>query len=90
MRESAGGERADDGPGRRTGRVARYPRRAVLDGCPHCNGSVLVDEHDLFSLTISLGNTVGDRADVKALLVLPERLLLSDDLEPVIVLGNSP
>ncbi|MEU1745973.1 hypothetical protein ACFYP0_00055 [Micromonospora arida] len=70
---------------------ARYPRRAVLDGCPHCRGSVLVDEHDLYSLTISLGNTVGSRADVKALLpVLLERLLGSDDLEPAIVLGKLP
>ncbi|WCN84249.1 hypothetical protein [Micromonospora sp. LH3U1] len=70
---------------------ARYPRRAVLDGCPHCEGSVLVDEHDLFSLTISLGNTVGDRADVKALLpVLLESLLGSDELDPVIVLGKLP
>ncbi|RAO34810.1 hypothetical protein ONO23_02540 [Micromonospora noduli] len=70
---------------------ARYPRRAVLDGCPHCHGSVLVDEHDLFSLTISLGNTVGSRADVKALLpVLLEHLLGSDDLEPAIVLGKLP
>ncbi|MGC4868979.1 hypothetical protein ACLQ3B_26465 [Micromonospora sp. DT53] len=70
---------------------ARYPRRAVLDGCPHCEGSVLVDEHDLFALTISLGNTVGSRADVKALLpVLLERLLGSDDLDPDIVLGKLP
>ncbi|MBQ1019141.1 hypothetical protein KBX71_14885 [Micromonospora sp. D93] len=70
---------------------AQYPRRAVLDGCPHCEGSVLVDEHDLFSLTISLGNTVGSRADVKALLpVLLERLLVSEDLEPIIVLGKLP
>ncbi|MET8123273.1 hypothetical protein [Micromonospora sp. NPDC005189] len=70
---------------------ARYPRRAVLDGCPHCEGSVLVDEHDLFGLSISLGNTVGDRDDVKALLpVLLERLLGSDDLDPDIVLGKLP
>ncbi|MCG5469528.1 hypothetical protein LADH09A_003443 [Micromonospora sp. LAH09] len=69
---------------------ARYPRRAVLDGCPHCKGSVVVDEHDLFSLTISLGNTVGDRADVKSLLpVLLERLLVSEDLYPAIVLGKA-
>ncbi|MEU8154123.1 hypothetical protein AB0B94_10725 [Micromonospora sp. NPDC048986] len=69
----------------------RYPRRPVLDGCPHCKGSVPVDEHDLFSLTISLGSTVGDRADVKALLpVLLERLLASDDLDPAIVLGKLP
>ncbi|MEW1584895.1 hypothetical protein AB0283_05540 [Micromonospora vinacea] len=67
----------------------RYPRRPVLDGCPHCEGSVQVDEHDLFTLTISLGSTVGDRADVKARLpVLLERLLGSDDLDPAIVLGK--
>ncbi|GGR87391.1 hypothetical protein GCM10010169_34550 [Micromonospora fulviviridis] len=35
----------------------RYPRRVVLEGCPHCRGPVPVDDHDLFSLTISLGNT---------------------------------
>ncbi|MEO3770299.1 hypothetical protein [Micromonospora sp. B9E7] len=70
---------------------ARYPRRAVLDGCPHCEGAVPVDEHDLFLLTISLGNTVGSRADVKALLpVLLESLLGSDDLDPDIVLGKLP
>ncbi|NYH40736.1 hypothetical protein HNR22_000463 [Micromonospora jinlongensis] len=68
---------------------ARYPRRAVLGGCPHCEGSVMVDEHDLFSLTISLGSTVGDRDDVKSLLpVLLERLLVSEELYPVIVLGT--
>jgi hypothetical protein len=67
---------------------ASYPRRAVLEGCPHCRGSVLVDEHDLFSLTISLGNTVGSRGDVKSLLpVLFERLVMSDELDPSIVLG---
>ncbi|MFI6783387.1 hypothetical protein [Micromonospora sp. NPDC050276] len=69
----------------------RYPLRAVLDGCPNCRGSVLVDEHDLFTLTVSLGSTVGGRADVKALLpVLLERLLGSDDLDPDIVLGKLP
>ncbi|MCW3839719.1 hypothetical protein ONA70_06370 [Micromonospora yasonensis] len=49
---------------------------------------MLVDEHDLFSLTISLGNTVGSREDVKSLLpVLFERLVMSDELDPSIVLG---
>ncbi|MET7964045.1 hypothetical protein [Micromonospora zamorensis] len=70
---------------------ARYPRRAVLDGCPHCRGSVVADEHDLFSLTIGLGSTVGDRDDVKALLpVLLESLVVSADLDPDTVLGKLP
>lgn len=70
---------------------ARYPRRAVLEGCPHCRGSVPVDEHDLFSLTISLGGTVGDREDVKSLLpLLLERMVTSMDLDPGIVLGMLP
>jgi hypothetical protein len=70
---------------------ARYPRRAVLEGCPHCRGPVLVDEHDLFSLTFSLGNTVGDRDDVKSLLpLLLERLVASEELDPAIVLGMLP
>ncbi|MCZ7373996.1 hypothetical protein [Micromonospora sp. WMMC250] len=70
---------------------ARYPRRAVLDGCPHCRGDVLVDEHDLFSLTISLGNTVGSRDDVKSLLpVFLESLVVSEDLFPGIILGKLP
>lgn len=68
---------------------APYPRRAVLDGCPHCRTSTSVDEHDLFSLTIRLGNTVGDREDVKSLLpLLFERLVTSDDLDPGIVLSK--
>ncbi|MGC5016969.1 hypothetical protein [Micromonospora sp. DT47] len=70
---------------------ARYPRRTVLDGCPHCRGSVLVDEHDLFSLTISLGNTVGGLDDVKSLLpVLLERLVVSVELDPGMVLAKLP
>lgn len=68
---------------------APYPRRAVLDGCPHCRTSTSVDEHDLFSLTIRLGNTVGDREDVKSLLpLLFERLVTSNDLDPGIVLSK--
>lgn len=68
---------------------APYPRRAVLDGCPHCRTSTSVDEHDLFSLTIKLGNTVGDREDVKSLLpLLFERLVTSNDLDPGIVLSK--
>lgn len=67
---------------------AGYPRRPVLEGCPHCRGPVRVDEQDLFSLTLSLGNTVGDRDDVKSLLpLLLERLVASDELDPAIVLG---
>ncbi len=68
---------------------AGHPRSAVLDGCPHCRGSVRVDDADLFSLTISLGNTVGDRDDVKSLLpMLLERLITSTELCPEIVLGK--
>ncbi|MCP3803829.1 hypothetical protein NLX83_31625 [Allokutzneria sp. A3M-2-11 16] len=68
---------------------ASYPRRAVLDGCPHCAGETPVDEHDLFSLSIRLGNTVGDRDDVKSLLpVLFRSLVEADDLDPGIVLGK--
>nr|WP_042179351.1 hypothetical protein [Kibdelosporangium sp. MJ126-NF4]CEL13774.1 hypothetical protein [Kibdelosporangium sp. MJ126-NF4]CTQ88142.1 hypothetical protein [Kibdelosporangium sp. MJ126-NF4] len=60
---------------------APYPRRAVLDGCPHCRSSTTVGEHDLFSLSIRLGNTVGGRDDVKSLLpLLFERLVTSDEL----------
>lgn len=69
----------------------RYPRRAVLEGCSHCRSSLRVDERDLFSLTISLGNTAGSREDVKSLLpVLFERLVVSDELDPGIVLGMLP
>ncbi|WP_086819969.1 hypothetical protein [Allokutzneria sp. NRRL B-24872] len=68
---------------------ASYPRRAVLDGCPHCAGETQVHEHDLFSLTIKLGNTVGDRHDVKSLLpLLLRRLTDSDALDADIVLGK--
>jgi hypothetical protein len=65
-----------------------YPRRPVLEGCPHCRGLTVVDEHDLYSLTISLGGTVGTREDVKSLLpLLLERLVSSDELDPDIVLA---
>ena len=48
-----------------------------------------LDDADLFSLTISLGNTVGDRDDVKSLLpMLLERLITSTELCPGIVLGK--
>jgi hypothetical protein len=68
---------------------APYPRRALLDGCPHCRPSTPVDEHDLFSLTIRLGNTVGSREDVKSLLpLLLERLVTSNELDPGIVLSK--
>ncbi|MFG3422961.1 hypothetical protein [Micromonospora sp. NPDC048063] len=70
---------------------ARYPRRATLEGCPHCRGPVPVDDHDLFSLTISLGNTVGSRDDLKSLLpLLLERMASSTELDPAIVLGKLP
>jgi hypothetical protein len=68
---------------------ARYPRSAVLDGCPHCRGQVRVDDAHLFSLTISLGNTVGGVDDVKSLLpTLLERLVTATDLVPTIVLSK--
>ncbi|MEU5552120.1 hypothetical protein ABZ738_20320 [Micromonospora sp. NPDC047793] len=67
----------------------RYPDRAVLDGCPHCRGQVPVDGHDLFSLAISLGNTVGSCDDLKSLLpLLLGRLATSTELDPAIVLGK--
>ena len=74
----------------RLGQVfAPYPRRAELDGCPQCRPSTPVDEQDLFSLTIRLGNTVGGRDDVKSLLpLLLERLVASNELDPGIVLGK--
>lgn len=69
----------------------RYPRRVVLEGCPHCRGPVPVDDHDLFSLTISLGSTVGNRDDLKSLLpLLLERMVTSTELDPAIVLGKLP
>ncbi|MEW2374964.1 hypothetical protein AB0883_02520 [Micromonospora sp. NPDC047812] len=68
-----------------------YPVRVVLDGCPHCRGQVPVENHDLFSLTISLGNTVGSRDDLKSLLpLLLGRMVTSMELDPAIVLGKLP
>ncbi|MFI6324599.1 hypothetical protein ACIBG8_44225 [Nonomuraea sp. NPDC050556] len=68
---------------------ARYPRRAVLEGCPHCRGSVTVDDHDLFSLTISLGNTVGTSDDVKSFVpLLLERLTVGYELDPSMVMAK--
>ena len=69
----------------------RYPGRAMLESCPHCRGSVPVDDHDLSSLTISLGNTVGSRDDLKSLLpLLLERMVTSTELDPAIVFGKLP
>ncbi|MCU1646960.1 MAG: hypothetical protein JWN03_7235 [Nocardia sp.] len=66
-----------------------YARRAVLERCPHCGPPVRVDECDLFWLSIKLGNTVGGRDDVKALLpMLFGRLITSDELDAGIVLGK--
>ncbi|MTE13524.1 hypothetical protein [Nocardia aurantiaca] len=46
---------------------------------------------DLFWLSIKLGNTVGDGDDVKALLPsLFERLVMSDELDPGVVLNKLP
>jgi hypothetical protein len=68
---------------------AAYPRRAVLEGCPHCRGDVRVADHSLFWLSIKLGNTVGGEADVKALLpTLLRSLVTTDELDPSIVLGK--
>ena len=68
---------------------AGYPRQPVLAGCPHCRGDVRVEDHDLFSLTISLGNTVGTEADVKALLpMLLANLVTTTELDPGIVIGK--
>ncbi|WP_203920703.1 hypothetical protein [Rugosimonospora africana] len=52
---------------------------------------MLVDEHDLFSLSISLGGTIGGRDDVKSLLpLLLERMVTSMELDPGVVLGMLP
>ncbi|WJK33115.1 hypothetical protein [Solwaraspora sp. WMMA2065] len=68
---------------------AQYQGRAVLDGCPHCRGPASVDDHDLFSLSISIGGTVGSRDDLKHLLpLLLERMATATDLDPAIVLGK--
>lgn len=68
---------------------ASYPRRAVLDGCPHCRPSTRADEHDLFSLSLHLGGTVGTREDVKSLLpLLFERMVTSGELDGSIVLST--
>ncbi|MFB8006733.1 hypothetical protein [Nocardia sp. NPDC056000] len=61
----------------------------MLERCPHCGPPVRVDDADLYWLAIKLGNTVGDREDVKALLpLLLARLVASDELDPEIVLGK--
>ena len=68
---------------------ASYPRRAVLDGCPHCRPATPVDEHDLCSLSLRLGGTVGGRDDVKSLLpLLFERMVTSGELDGSIVLST--
>ncbi|AYF74862.1 hypothetical protein D7D52_14430 [Nocardia yunnanensis] len=68
---------------------APYPRRPILDRCPHCGPPVQVADADLFWLSIKLGNTVGDSADVKALLpLLLEHLATTNELDPTIVLGK--
>ncbi|WP_067706661.1 hypothetical protein [Nocardia yamanashiensis] len=70
---------------------ASYPRRPVLDRCPHCGPPVPVDEFDLFSLTLKLGNTIGTRSDVKALLpMLLECLVNSMELDADLVLAKLP
>ncbi|MFC5287875.1 hypothetical protein ACFPM7_12505 [Actinokineospora guangxiensis] len=70
---------------------AAYPRRPVLDGCPHCRGPQVVDEGNLHSLTIRLGNTVGDRHDVKSLLpLLFGRASTADCLDAGALLSKLP
>ncbi|MVU76898.1 hypothetical protein GPX89_06525 [Nocardia sp. ET3-3] len=67
----------------------RYPRRPVLERCPHCGPPVRVADVDLYWLSIKLGNTVGDDGDVKALLpLLFERLIGTRELDAEIVLGK--
>jgi len=52
-------------------------------------GPASVDDHDLFSLSIRLGSTVGSRDDLKHLLpLLLERMATATDLDPAIVLGK--
>ncbi|GAB2551524.1 hypothetical protein [Nocardia heshunensis] len=69
----------------------RYPRRPILERCPHCGPPVRVAEVDLYWLSLKLGNTVGNADDVKALLpLLFERLATTGDLDPGIVLGKLP
>jgi hypothetical protein len=68
---------------------APYPRRAVLDGCPHCRPATPVDEDRLFALTLRLGGTVGGRDDVKSLLpLLFERMVTSGELDGSIILST--
>lgn len=68
-----------------------YPRRAVLEGCPHCRPETPVDENHLYSLTLHLGGTVGSRDDVKSLLpLLLERMVTSAELDGGIVLSKLP
>ncbi|MGW4631248.1 hypothetical protein [Nocardia sp. NPDC004415] len=68
---------------------ASYPRRKLSAGCPHCRYPTPIDEHDLYSLTLHLGNTIGDRDDIKSLLpLLLHRLVTSADLDPNIVLSK--
>jgi hypothetical protein len=68
---------------------AGYPVRPVLEGCPHCRGTVVVADEDLFDLSIRLGNTVGTYADMKSHLpAMLEDLATVGDLDESIVLGR--
>lgn len=68
---------------------ARYPRRLVLERCPHCGPPVRVGDADLFWLSLKLGNTIGTADDAKALLpLLFERLVTTEELDPDIILGK--
>jgi len=68
---------------------ADYPARPVLEGCPHCRGTVVVADEDLFNLSLRLGNTVGTYADLKSYLpAMLEDLATGGDLDESIVLGR--
>ena len=68
---------------------ARYPVRAVLEGCPHCRGDVSADHPDLFALSLRLGNTVGTHDDLKSFLpTLFAELVTSGELDETVVVGR--
>jgi hypothetical protein len=68
---------------------ARYPVRAVLEGCPHCRGDVSTAHPDLFALSLRLGNTVGTHEDLKSFLpALFAELVSSGKLDETIVVGR--
>lgn len=79
----------DAAAGRLRAAFAGYPVRPVLEGCPHCRGTVVVADEDLFDLSLRLGNTVGTYEDMKSHLpAMLADLATSDDLDESIVLGR--